>query len=141
MSGAEAIAGGTGDVAGTLDNLIDAGSTGGIELNATTGTFTVSALTVTTTGGTGVALTNAGTVNFADTITVTTTGATGVALTNAGTVNFPSTAIITITTAGAKALDATGATTSFGTGSVIDDDHCHRLGVPVASASPPPPAR
>ena len=100
------IAGSTGDTGGaTIDDVrvIDSGTLGtqpGLELDATTGTFNISNLTVST------------------------VGATGVRLNNAGTTNFASTGTISITTSGAKALDATGALatpTNMGTGSVFDD--------------------
>ena len=95
------IAGGTGDASGTITNVnvVDTGTLGtqpGLELDATSGTWNLTSLTVTTNGATGVRLNNAGTVNF----------------TSAGT--------LTLTTSGAKALDATGATTSFG------DQQCDR---------------
>ena len=103
------IAGASGDTGGgTIDdiNIVDTGTAGtqpGLELDATTGTFNISNLTVNTNGAIGVRLNNAGTVNFAA----------------AGT--------ISITTAGASGLDAAGATTSFG----YQHDrrhHRHRLG-------------
>ena len=64
------IAGSTGDVSGTIDdvNILDTGTFGtqpGLELDATTGTFAISNLTVSTNGATGVRLNNAGTVTFA----------------------------------------------------------------------------
>ena len=76
------IAGSTGDVSGTIDdvNITDTGTFGtqpGLELDGTTGTFAVSNLTVNTNGATGVRLNNAGTVTFAATgnISITTANA------------------------------------------------------------------
>uniref|UniRef100_UPI003568614C beta strand repeat-containing protein n=1 Tax=Paraconexibacter sp. TaxID=2949640 RepID=UPI003568614C len=94
------IAGGAGDASGTIDDvrIIDTGTAGdqpGLELDATTGTFDVSDLVVTTTGAIGVRLNSAGTVRFADTGTVS------------------------ITTSGARGLDARS--TDMGPGSVFDD--------------------
>ena len=114
-SGAEAIEGGTGDVAGTLDNLIVTGTTGGIELNTTSGTFNVSNLTITTTGGTGVALTNAGTVNFASagTITISSTGGKGLDATGTslGTSTFDTITVTSSGTGGVSMTNTTGTTT------------------------------
>jgi Big-like domain-containing protein/cadherin domain-containing protein/hemolysin type calcium-binding protein len=86
------IAGGTGDAGGTIDDvdITDTGTAGtqaGLELNGTTGTFTITNLTVSN-------------------------SATGVLLLNAGTADFGTT---TITTAGAKGLDATGTNMSTST--------------------------
>jgi hypothetical protein len=95
------IAGGLGDTGGgTIENvsITDAGTAGtqpGLELDQTTGTFSISSLSVSTPSTTGVRLNSAGTVNFAD----------------AGT--------ISITAAGAKGLDVTS--TSLGSGSIFDD--------------------
>ena len=91
------IAGGTGDAGGTITDVTIAdtsplGNQPGLELNATSGTWNISTLTVNTNGAVGVSLTNAGTINLATT---------------------------TITTAGARGLEASGATTNFGTASVI----------------------
>jgi hypothetical protein len=101
------IAGGAGDLGGTIDDvrIIDTGTAGSqpaLELNGTSGSFTVSDLTVDNSAATGPAATSV-----------------GVLLNNAGTVNFASTGTISLTTKGAKALDATG--TSLGGGSVLDD--------------------
>jgi hypothetical protein len=101
------IAGGSGDASGTIDDvrIIDTGTAGtqpSFELDATTGIFEVSALTIDNSAATG-----------------TTSGSIGVRLNNAGIVNFASAGTISITTAGAKGLDATG--TSMGAGSVFDD--------------------
>jgi VCBS repeat-containing protein len=96
------ISGGAGTSSVTIDhvNVTDTGTPGtqpGLELDGTTGTNTVSNLTVTT-GGSATAI--------------------GVRLNNAGTVSFSSAGTISITTSGAKALDATG--TSLGAGSQFD---------------------
>ena len=94
------IAGGSGDAGGTISSLEiqDLGTAGtqpALELDGTSGTFDVSNFTVSTQAGTAVRLNSAGTVNF---VAAGTVGLTA----NAG-----------------KALDATS--TSFGTGSVIDN--------------------
>jgi VCBS repeat-containing protein len=101
------IAGGAGDAGGTIDDvrIIDTGTAGtqpSLELDATSGTFNVSSLTVDSSAATG-----------------TTSGSIGVRLNSAGTVNFASAGTISITSAGAKGLDATG--TAMGAGSVFDD--------------------
>ena len=102
------IAGASGDTGGgTIDDvrIVDTGTAGtqpGLELDGTTGTFDVSALTVDNSAATGV-----------------TSGSIGVRLNSAGTVNLASAGTIAITTKGARGLEAAG--TSLGTGSVVDD--------------------
>jgi VCBS repeat-containing protein len=96
------IAGAAGDTGGgTIADvrIIDTGAVGtepGLELVATTGTWDVSDLSVTT------------------------NGAIGVRLNNAGTVNFLSAGTNSISTTGAKGFEAIGPTTSLGADSVID---------------------
>jgi len=103
-----AIAGAAGDAGGTIDDvrIIDTGTAAtqpSLELDTTTGTFDISALTIDNSAATGV-----------------TSESIGVRLNNAGTVNFASAGTIAVTTAGAKGLEATGPTTNMGTGSVFD---------------------
>ncbi|WP_338089663.1 Ig-like domain-containing protein [Nocardioides lijunqiniae] len=95
--GAGGIAGGGGDVAGVIDDvrIVDSGAAGsqpGLELNGTSGAWSVSDLVVDN-ASTGVLLVNAGTVDFG--------GDTGV---------------VSLTSAGAPALDASG--TAMGTSHV-----------------------
>lgn len=101
-------------------NVIDGGTAGtqpGVDLDGTTGTSTVSDLTVGTSGATGVRLNNAGTVNFtpASAISITTTGARGLdaASTNMGTSTFDA---ITVTGSGSGGVSLAGTTgtTTFG---------------------------
>ena len=114
------IAGSSGDVSGTIDdvNITDTGTAGtqpGLELDATTGSFAVSNLAVSTTGATGVRLNNAGTVTFAPTgnISITTSGAAGLLATggasgtNMGTSVFDA---ITATGSGAGGVSLTNTT-------------------------------
>jgi len=111
------VAGGAGDSGGgTIADvrIIDTGTAGtqpGLELDATTGTFNVSDLTVSTSGATGIRLNNAGTVAFADTgtISVTTAGAKALDLTgtNLGTSVFDS---VTVTSSGVGGISATNTT-------------------------------
>jgi len=116
------IAGGVGDAGGTISNvqIIDTGTAGtqpGLELDATTGSFAVSNLTISTTGATGVRLNSAGTVNFAGTgtISVTTAGAKALDLTgtNLGTSVFDSVTVTGSSTGGVSAATTTG-TLTFG---------------------------
>ncbi|KAA1426185.1 Ig-like domain-containing protein [Nocardioides antri] len=113
------IAGGSGDTNGTIAevDIIDGGAPGnqpGLELDATSGTFAVSDLTVSTSGATGVRLASAGTVGFAGvgTISVTTTGAKALDLagTNLGTSVFDS---VTVTGSGSGGVSATSTTGSL----------------------------
>jgi Big-like domain-containing protein len=95
------IAGGDGDASGLISsvNVVDTapfGTQPGLELDGTGGTWSV--------------------FNF----TVSTNGAIGVRLNNAGTFIVPSAGTFTITVSGARGLEAAGASTSFGTASVID---------------------
>jgi hypothetical protein len=101
------ISGGAGDASGTIDDvrIVDAGTAGtspGLDLNGTSGTYNISNLTVDNSAATG-----------------NTSGSEGVRLNSAGTANFASAGTISVTTKGAKALDATS--TSMGAGSVFDD--------------------
>ena len=87
------IAGSTGDVSGTIDdvNITDtttAGTQPGLELDATSGTFAVSNFTVNTNGATGVRLNNAGTVTFAPTGTISITTADAAGLNATGTATW-----------------------------------------------------
>ena len=121
------IAGGTGDASGTIDdvNITDTGTAGtqpGLELDGTTGTFTVSNLTVSTNGATGVRLNNAGTVSFAPDRQRSRSrpaappawspsdGATG---TNLGTSTFDAITVTGSSTGGVSMTNTTG-TTTFG---------------------------
>jgi hypothetical protein len=110
------IAGSTGDVSGTIDdvNINDTGTAGtqpGLELDGTSGTFAVS--------------------NF----TVNTNGATGVRLTNAGTVTFAPTGNISITSSNAAGLDASGTALGTSTFDTINVTNSGNGGVRIASAT------
>ncbi|HET6999096.1 MAG TPA: tandem-95 repeat protein [Solirubrobacterales bacterium] len=83
-AGGRAISGGAGVVGSTIGDVLAGGSAGGVGLIGTSGTFEISNLAVTTTGGTGLTATNAGDVR----------------LTSAGTISISST--------GGMALDASG---------------------------------
>ncbi|HEX8066614.1 MAG TPA: Ig-like domain-containing protein, partial [Thermoleophilaceae bacterium] len=101
------IAGASGDTGGgtiSNDRIIDTGVAGtapNLELDSTTGTFSVSDLTVNNTAALG-----------------QTSGSTGVRLNSAGTVSFAPTGTISINTTGSKGLDAVS--TGLGT-STFDD--------------------
>jgi VCBS repeat-containing protein len=102
-----ATCGGQATNSSTIDdvNVSDTGTPGaqpGLELDGTTGTFTISNLVVNNGDGSDASATDE-----------------GVRLNNAGTVNFLSAGAISITTNGARGLDATG--TNLGTGSTFDD--------------------
>jgi hypothetical protein len=115
------IAGSAGDTGGgTIGdvNIVDAGTAGtqpGLELDATTGTWDISNLTVSNSGAPGVRLNNAGTVNFhsAGTISVTTSGAKGLdaAGTNVGTSTFDAITVTGSATGGVAMTNTTGITT------------------------------
>ncbi|WP_206051759.1 Ig-like domain-containing protein [Nocardioides ferulae] len=99
------IAGGAGDAAGTIADvqIVDTGVAGtqpGLELDGTSGTWSISDLVVDNSAATG-----------------TSAGSVGVRLSNAGTVTFADAGTVSVTTKGAKALDVTG--TGLGT-SVFD---------------------
>ncbi|MBM7519775.1 Ig-like domain-containing protein [Nocardioides nitrophenolicus] len=101
-----AVAGGSGDVGGTLADLriVDTGPAAtqpALRLAGTSGTFTVGDLLVDTTGASGAGV-----------------NSLGVELVSAGTVTFLPSATITLETGGAKALSASGTTL---TGSAFDD--------------------
>lgn len=112
---------GAGTSGGTIRDvrILDTGAAGsqpGLELDATTGTFTVADLVVDTTGAVGVRLANAGTVAFegAGTISITTAGARALAVTGTalGTSVFDD---ITVTgsSSGGVLLSGTTGTTTF----------------------------
>jgi len=127
------IAGGTGDVSGTIDdvNINDTGTFGnqpGLELDTTSGTFAVSNLAVNTNGATGVRLNSAGTVIFAPTGTISVISANAAALSVTGTVATPvglGTSTfddITVTGSGSGGVNLTNTTgtTTFGDGTGTD---------------------
>ncbi|WP_183092704.1 beta strand repeat-containing protein [Nocardioides stalactiti] len=114
------IAGGTGDVGGTIADvrIIDTGTAGtqpSLELDGTSSLWTISDLTVNSTGATGVRLNNAGTVTFVDTgtIIVATTGAKVLDLNQTSLVNSViDGAIVTgSSTGGIQATNASGSMT------------------------------
>lgn len=93
------IAGGTGDAAGTITDVAvsdsdNSGTQPGLELDTTTGTYTISDFTVSNSGATGIRLNG-----------------------NTGPVTFANTGTISVSTSGAKALDFNA--TNLGT-SVFD---------------------
>ena len=109
-AGAFAIAGGSGDASGTIaDNVLHGASgAGGLTLNATSGTWAVSDLTATGTGGAAFDATAAGTVNFTGTNSLTGTAAT--AFKTAGATTYSGTIATTSSTGGAaNGIDASGA--------------------------------
>ncbi|WP_183092703.1 beta strand repeat-containing protein [Nocardioides stalactiti] len=90
------IAGGTGDVGGTITDvriadLSSAGTQPGLELDGTSGLWTFADFLLENTTATGA-----------------TSGSVGIRLNNAGTVTFADTGAITLNIKGAKALDLTG---------------------------------
>jgi VCBS repeat-containing protein len=76
-AGGAVISGGAGVAGSTIANVTLSGSAGGLSLSATSGTFAISDTTISTTGGTGLTASGAGTVNFtsAGTISVSSSGA------------------------------------------------------------------
>ena len=88
-TGAAALAGASGDDSGTIADVVAEASTGGagLYLNATSGTWNVSDLSVTSSAGDGIVVTSAGTVNFLATGTISsaTTAVGGRALAISGT--------------------------------------------------------
>ncbi len=132
-TGTNAIEGATGDVAGTLDDLVlaPAGAGGaGLSLNTTTGTWNVSNTAITHSGGAqGINVTSAGTVNFAAAGTISVVGA-GPGITIAGTTtsgtidettvtSSATTGIAMSNTAGSLTLDDVNLTTT-GVGLELD---------------------
>ncbi|MEO6350362.1 MAG: S-layer homology domain-containing protein, partial [Candidatus Limnocylindrales bacterium] len=122
------IAGGAGDVSGTIDDVriidtLTAGNEPSLELTGTTGTWNISNLTIDNTGASttppntakGVALSGAGTVNFlsAGTISIAIKGAAGLdaANTNMGTSVFDAISVTQSTDSGVRLVSNTGTTT------------------------------
>ena len=146
------LSGGSGVNAPTISDVIvnDTGTNGtqpGLELNATTGTTNISNLSVTTDQGTGVKLTNAGTVVFASSGTVsivTTRGAgldvTGTALTNS---EFDSITVTGSGNGGVSLTDVTGPTglrdlaltTTSGTAPAFSMSNAGSVTVPAAGTA------
>ncbi|MDX6581253.1 MAG: hypothetical protein QOI10_437, partial [Solirubrobacterales bacterium] len=128
--GGGGIFGGSGDVAGTIDDVVinDAGIAAtqpGLELNTTTGTWNISNLDVDVkNGATGVQLLNAGTVNFAPsgTISISSIGgkALGASSTNMGAGSEFDDLTATGSSAGGVTMTSTSGTTSLGNGSAND---------------------
>jgi VCBS repeat-containing protein len=113
-SGRFAIAGGAGDASGTIadDILHGASSAGGLTLNGTSGTWAISDLNATGTGGAAFDATAAGTVNFTGTNSLTGTGAG--AFKNAGATTYSGTIGTTSSTGGAaNGIDVSGASGSL----------------------------
>jgi hypothetical protein len=117
-SGAAALAGATGDDSGTIADIVVEASTGGsgLNLNATSGTWNISDLAVSSAAGDGIVVASAGTVNFVATGTISsaTTGTGGRALAVSGTQT--SGTIDSLTTAasptnGVSLVDNTGSLT------------------------------
>jgi hypothetical protein len=117
------IAGATGDVSGTIDdvNINDTTTLGtqpGLELDTTTGSFAVSNFTVTTNGATGVRLNNAGTVTFAPTGTIAITSANAAGLdtsgTTLGTSTFDTVNVTGSGSGGVRIANAGASITTFG---------------------------
>ncbi|MBV8945956.1 MAG: cadherin-like domain-containing protein [Solirubrobacterales bacterium] len=109
-----AIAGGTGDASGTIadDVLHGASGAGGLTLNGTSGTWAISDLTATGTGGAAFNANAAGTINFTGTNSLTGTGAG--AFKNAGGTTYSGT-ISTASSSGgaANGIDVSGAAGSL----------------------------
>lgn len=113
---------GAADASGTIDNVVLAGAGGGVELTSTTGTWDISDLTTTNSGGSAFTATSAGTVNFASTgtislsnssgpgLTVTSTATSGVV--DSTTVSSGATGIALTGTTGALTLDDVNLATS-----------------------------
>ena len=109
-AGKFAIAGGSGDASGTIaDNILHGASTGGgLNLNATSGTWAVSDLTATGTGAAAFDANAAGTVNFTGTNSLT--GTAAAAFKNAGATTYSATIATTSSTGGtANGIDVSGA--------------------------------
>ena len=109
-----AIAGGSGDASGTIadDVLHGASTAGGLTLNGTSGTWAVSDLTATGTGGAAFDATAAGTVNFSGTSSLT--GSSASAFKNAGATTYSGTIGTTSATGGtANGIDVSGASGSL----------------------------
>jgi hypothetical protein len=121
--GAPAIVGATGDVAGTITDVTLSGAAGGLDLNATTGTWDLTDLTANTTGGTAVNLNNAGTVNFTPAGTISLSSAAGPALTASTNTTPASTALSgTIDSVTTTSSPTTGISVTNTTGSLTLDD-------------------
>ena len=109
-AGERAIDGGSGDVGGTLRDLVLATSDGdGLRLGGTAGTWSVRDVAVTARGGTGVALANAGTVDFGGSNSVSVTSGAGLAV--SGTRTSGTVGALSVTTGGTQTGVALGDTT------------------------------
>jgi VCBS repeat-containing protein len=109
-----AIAGGSGDASGAIadDILHGTGSAGGLTLNGTSGTWSVSDLTATGTGGAAFDANAAGTVTFTGTNSLT--GSAAGAFKNASATTYSGTIGTTSSTGGtADGIDASGASGSI----------------------------
>jgi VCBS repeat-containing protein len=131
-TGGAAISGGSGVAGSTIADVALAGNAGGLSLTSTSGTFTISDTTISTSGGTGLTATSAGTVNFtsAGTISVTTSGAraliiTGTALSgtiDGATTTGSATGGVTLqNTTGSIALGGLSLAATGGTGFLADN--------------------
>jgi VCBS repeat-containing protein len=113
-AGGAAISGSAGVSGSTIADVTLSGTSGGLSLSATSGTFAISDTTISTTGGTGLTASGAGTVNF------TSAGTISVASSGARALNISSTALsgtiddvtVTASAAGGVALQNT-------TGSIV----------------------
>lgn len=136
-SGVNAIEGASGDASGTLDDLVltpSGAGGGGISLDGTSGTWPISNVTVTATGGAqGIYVNAAGTVQFADAGTITANANAGRGVTIAGTATSGTIDQTTVTSSPTTGVSLTGnsgsltlddvALTTAGTGLLVSSSN------------------
>ncbi|ADB49720.1 Ig-like domain-containing protein [Conexibacter woesei] len=143
-AGGAAIAGGAGTAGSAIADVRLTGSAGGLALSGTSGTFDVSDTTISTTGGTGLAASGAGTLNLtsAGTITVSSSGGRGVDVANTALSGTLDDVAVTGSAAGGVSLQTTTGSIAFGGVSVSASggtgflaDRVARLSLPAAATA------
>ena len=140
-AGGKAISAGSGVAGSAIADVVAIGSAGGVGLSGTSGTFAISDLAVTTSGGTGFSATNAGTVQFANAGAISISATGGPALDASGsalggtidTLSVPSSSsggVALLNTTGSLAFGDVSITTSGGTG--FSANNVTGLSVPAA---------
>jgi VCBS repeat-containing protein len=112
-AGGAAISGGAGVAGSTIADVTLSGSSGGLSLSATSGTFAISDTTISTTGGTGLTASGAGTVNFTSAGTISVTSSGGRALNIASTALSGTIDDVTVTASAAGGVSLQNTTGSI----------------------------
>ena len=143
-AGGAAIAGGAGTAGSTIADVRLTGSSGGLALSGTSGTFDVSDTTISTTGGTGLAASGAGTLNLATagTISIRSSGGRGVDVASTALSGTIDDVTVTGSAAGGVSLQTTTGAIAFGDVSVSASggtgflaDRVARLTLPAAATA------